>query len=105
MSEGLKTYVGRHLELSISEYIKTIVLQVMQEHTIVAIGKMGNSNNDLRKFLLENGRTVLVEIRYPTNTTPRIDSLFNFLQDLNYLDKDGQLTQIAYKYIEDYGEE
>jgi len=105
LSEGLKTYVGRHLELSISEYIKTIVLQVMQEHTIVAIGKMGNSNNDLRKFLLENGRTVLVEIRYPTNTTPRIDSLFNFLQDLNYLDKDGQLTQIAYKYIEDYGEE
>lgn len=105
MSEGLKAYVVQHLELSIPEYIKAIVLQVMQEHTIVAIGKMGNSNNDLRKFIFENGRIVLVEIRYPTSTTPRIDSLYNFLQDLNYLDQDGQLTQIAYNYIENYGKE
>ncbi len=104
-SEGLKAYVACHLELSIPEYIKAIVLQVMLEHTIVAIGKMGNSNNDLRKFILENGRTVLVEIRYPTSTTPRIDSLFNFLQDLSYIDKDGQLTQIAYNFIENYGKE
>ena len=79
----------------------------MQEHTIIAIGKMGNKNSDLRKFILEDGRAVLVEIRYPVETSPRVTSLFNYLQDLNYLDvnKNNELTEIAYKYIRDYGKE
>jgi hypothetical protein len=45
----------------------------------------------------------LVEIRYPTATSPRIGSLYNFLQDLSYIDSDGQLTDIAYNYIQNYG--
>ena len=105
LSEGLNSYVVRYLELSIQEYIKTVVLQIMQEHVIVAVGKMGNSNSDLRKFIIEDGRLFLVEIRYPTNTRPRIDSLFNFLQDLGYLNQEGQLTQLAYDFIDTYGKE
>ena len=84
-------------------YIVTIVRQIMQEHTIIAIGKMGNTDTDLRKFIFEDGRVVLVEIRYPTATSPRIDSLYSFLQDLSYIDSDGQLTDIAYHYIQNYG--
>lgn len=103
LSEGLKSYVACHIKLAIDKYIDTIVTQVMQEHTIVAIGKMGNSNSDLRKFIFEDGRVVLVEIRYPNQTNPRIDSLYNFLQDMSYIDSNGQLTDIAYNYIENYG--
>ena len=66
---------------------------------------MGNSNSDLRKFIFEDGRVVLVEIRYPNQTNPRIDSLYNFLQDMSYIDSEGQLTDIAYNYIENYGKE
>ena len=105
LSEGLRDYVARHIKLPIDKYIDTIVTQVMQEHTIVAIGKMGNSNSDLRKFIFEDGRVVLVEIRYPNQTNPRIDSLYNFLQDMSYIDSEGQLTDIAYNYIENYGKE
>ena len=75
----------------------------MQEHTIIAIGKMGNNDNDLRKFVHEDGRIVLVEIRYPTETSPRVNSLYNFLVDLNYIDSEGKLTDIAYNYIRSYG--
>lgn len=105
LSEGVKAYVTQHLTSSVQDYIKAIILQIMQEHTIVAIGKMGNSNSDLRKFIMEDGRVVLVEIRYPSYTTPRIKSLFNYLQDLGYLDQDGNLTQIAYDYIENHESE
>lgn len=45
---------------------------------MVAIAKMGKNNSDLRKFILEDGRIVLVEQRYPVETSPRINSLFNF---------------------------
>ena len=103
LSEGLKSYVPLHSKLSIDKYIVSIVHQIMQEHTIIAIGKMGNTDTDLRKFIFEDGRAVLVEIRYPTATSPRIGSLYNFLQDLSYIDSDGQLTDIAYNYIQNYG--
>ena len=77
----------------------------MQEHIIIAIGKMGSNDTDLRKFIFEDGRVVLVEIRYPTETSPRIKSLYNFLQDLSYINSDGELTDIAYNYIQNYGNE
>jgi hypothetical protein len=103
LSEGLKSYVLLHSKLPVDKYIVSIVHQIMQEHTIIAIGKMGNTDTNLRKFIFEDGRVVLVEIRYPTATSPRIDSLYNFLQDLSYIDSDGQLTDIAYNYIQNYG--
>ena len=103
LSEGLKSYITVHSSLSIEKYIETIVYQIMQEHTIIAIGKMGNNDNDLRKFVHEDGRIVLVEIRYPTETSPRVNSLYNFLVDLNYIDSEGKLTDIAYNYIRSYG--
>ena len=103
LSKGLENYVSRHSTLSVAKYIETIVHKIMQEHTIVAIRKMGSTDTDLRKFIFEDGRVVLVERRYPTATSPRIDSLYNFLQDLSYINSNGQLTDIAYNFIQNYG--
>ena len=64
---------------------------------------MGNNDKDLRKFVFEDGKVVLVEIRYPTETSPRVNSLYNFLVDLNYIDSEGNLTDIANNYIRNYG--
>lgn len=105
LSEGLRSYVERYLSFSISGFIESLTVQIMQEHTVVAIAKMGKNNSDLRKFILEDGRIVLIEQRYPVETSPRIDSLFNFLQDMGYLDKDNALTEIAKQFIENYGKE
>lgn len=105
LSEGLEYYVLRHSKLPIAKYIETIVHKIMQEHTTVAIRKMGNSDNDLRKFIFEDGKVVLIERRYPTETSPRINSFYNFLQDLSYIDSDGELTDIAYSYIQNYGDD
>ena len=75
----------------------------MNQHTFVAIRKTGNNNADLRKFINEDGRVYLIEMRYPSETTPRINSLFNFLQDLKYIGRDNQLTDLAKNFIENYG--
>lgn len=105
LSEGLRSYVERYLSSSISGFIESLIVQIMQEHTVVAIAKMGKNNSDLRKFILEDGRIILVEQRYPVETSPRINSLFNFLQDMGYLDKNNALTEIAEQFIENYGKE
>lgn len=104
-SEGLKAYVEKHLCLDLRGYIAALVRQVMNEHTVVAIAKMGSNNVDLRKFILEEGCVILVEIRYPNQTNPRIESLHNFLVDLKYLSEEDELTDIAHEFIASYGQE
>ena len=104
-SEGQKAYVGKHLFLDLRGYIAALVRQVMNEHTVVAIAKMGSNNVDLRKFILEDGCVILVEIRYPNQTNPRIESLHNFLVDMKYLTEEDELTDIAHKFIASYGQE
>ena len=104
-SEGLKAYVEKHLCLDLRGYIAALVRQVMNEHTVVAIAKMGSNNVDLRKFILEEGCVILVEIRYPNQTNPRIESLHNFLVDMKYLTEEDELTDIAHKFIASYGQE
>lgn len=99
-SQCLKAYVAHHLKLNPKAYIDALLRQVMNEHTYVAIGKMGASNVDLRKFILEDGCAVLVEIRYPNETSPRISSMFNFLEDLKYLDA---TNGVADDFIKNYG--
>lgn len=103
LSKGLKKYVIRYQSFTIPNFIKALVAQIMQEHTIVAIGKMGNTNSDLRKFILEEGRVILVEKREPMETSPRVDSLNNYLQDLRYLNGNNSLTSIAFDFIDNYG--
>ena len=102
LSKGLDNYVKCYLSLSPIEYISALIRQVMNEHTVVAIAKMGNSNVDLRKFLLEDGHAVLVEQRSPNLTSPRINSLHNFLTDLGYIANNNLLTNVAKQFIREY---
>lgn len=103
LSEGLKDYVEKHLHSPVQIYPKEMVKQIMNEHTFVALSKMGKHELDLRKFILENGCAILVEIRYPIETNPRIESLHNFLVDLRYLNENEHLTPIAQQFILNYG--
>lgn len=105
LSEGLRSYVERYLPSPICSFFESLIVQIMQEHTVVAIAKMGKKNSDLRKFIFEDGRIILVEQRYPVETSPRVNSLVNFLQDMSYLNSENKLTNIAEKFIVDYGKE
>lgn len=105
LSEGLHDYVANSLHLTLQDYIRKLIRQVMNEHTFVAISKMGKSEVDLRKFILDNDRAFLVEQRYPNATNPRIESLHNFLIDLGYLTNDNCLTPLAEEYLSVYGKE
>lgn len=103
--QGITSYVQKYLSYSISDFIEMLIEQIMQEHIVVAIAKMGKNNSDLRKFIFEDGRVVLVEQRYPVETSPRINSLFNFLKDMGYIDFQNELTEIAENFINNYGKE
>ena len=103
--QGIKLYVGHYLDNTLEIYLDKLLPKIMNQHIFVALRKTGTNNADLRKFINEDGRVYLVEMRYPSETTPRINSLFNFLQDLKYIGTDSQLTDLAKEFIETYGKE
>jgi hypothetical protein len=99
LSDIVNKYVLRYNDSSITGYVKKIIKQVMTEHTMVALSKMID-NKDPRKFIIENGHIILVEQRFPNETSPRIRTMYTFLRDMKYLTNDGELTDIANLYID-----
>lgn len=97
----IKRYVENNLNYDVSTFVRNVLRQVMADHTTSACRKMGRGQSDLRKFLLEDGMVVLVEIWKPQFTNPRTDSLVAFLEDLSYV-KDGMVTEIGEKFIDEY---
>lgn len=105
LSKMIHAYVEVHLNKIIPDYIHSILLQIMNDHTTAACRKMGNGQSDLRKYMVEEGCIVHVETRYPQFTSPRTDSLYSFLRDMNYIDSNNLLTDIAEYFLKEYGEE
>lgn len=97
----IKRYVENNLNFEVSTFVRNVVRLVMADHTTSACRKMGRGQSDLRKFLLEDGMVVLVEIWKPQFTNPRTDSLIAFLEDLSYV-KDGEITEIGEQFIDEY---
>ena len=97
----IKRYVESNLNYEVSTFVRNVVRLVMADHTTSACRKMGRGQSDLRKFLLEDGMVVLVEIWKPQFTNPRTDSLIAFLEDLSYV-KDGEITEIGEQFIDEY---
>ena len=97
----IKRYVENNLNCEVSTFVRNVVRLVMADHTTSACRKMGRGQSDLRKFLLEDGMVVLVEIWKPQFTNPRTDSLVAFLEDLTYV-KDGMIKEIGEKFIDEY---
>lgn len=86
------------------KFVHCTIVEVMQDHTVSACRKMGGSNVDLRKFMKEDGCIVHVETRYPQFTSPRTQSLYRFLRDMEYVDANDELTIIATQFLDNYGE-
>lgn len=97
----IKRYVEDNLNCDVLTFVRNVVRLVMSDHTTSACRKMGRGQSDLRKFLLEDGMVVLVEIWKPQFTNPRTDSLVAFLEDLSYI-KDGVVKEIGEKFIDEY---
>ena len=81
----IDNYVNKFFDLKIDKYVAEVIKIVMNNHTTAACRKMGTGQTDLRKFLIEDGRIVSVEIRKPQFTSPRTESLYNYLCDLSYI--------------------
>lgn len=99
LSEHLDIYINKNLDANYREYIDRIVKTLINSHMSIAYRKMGNGEANLLKFLIEDRCIVHIETIQPRGTTPRIQSLHNFMLDLGYIDAEENLTKLGWELL------
>lgn len=95
LSSHLDIYITKSLNVNYRQYLDGIVKTLINDHMATAYRKMGNGEASLLKFLIEDRCIVHIETIVPRGTTPRIQSLHNFLFDLGYIDTEDTLTALG----------
>jgi hypothetical protein len=82
----------RFYRLPLRDWIRDFLFtHILYRHQFVAFRKLGGGNLSTQLFLLEEGRIRLNNHFPPAATSPRLDTLIGFFEDLDLLAK-GQLT-------------
>lgn len=83
----LLSWIQKNERQNLSVFIRKLLLQhVINRHIEVAMRKMRNRNENTLKFILEDNILKSVAVVKPIWTSPRIDSLHQFLVDLKLVE-------------------
>ncbi len=94
-----KKYITANKTVLFPDFVKNIVINLINEHTAIAYRKMGNGEKNLLKFIIEDNYLVHIETMKPNFTSPRLKTLYNFSIDLGLINKDGLLSEKATELI------
>lgn len=101
LSEHLSLYIEKNRETSYSRYIDRIIKTLINDHMVTAYRKMRNGESSLLKFLIEDRCIIHIETIEPRGTTPRIQSLRNFILDLGCIDTEENLTGLGRELLKE----
>lgn len=87
--------VNSSLQKRIFDFIKSLVEDIIYRHYRVSFRKMMQTNMATQKFAFENGCLRFLEGWEATNTAPRIDTIRNFLLDLNIIEEKEGIDRIV----------
>jgi hypothetical protein len=97
----LLSWIQKNETLSMTEFFRKLLLQnVLNRHIEVAMRKMRNRNENTLKFIIEDNLLKPVDIASPVWTSPRLDSLHQFLVDLKLVDNNA-LSPLGKELIRD----
>ena len=81
-------------------YLKSIFREdIIYRHYLVSFTKMRQTGLATQKFSFENGKIRFLDGWESTHTSPRIDTLCSFLQDLDLITADNELTKLGAKTL------
>jgi hypothetical protein len=91
-------YVDKKLSSPIDKFIAELLIKIMNDHLHVAYSKMGNGDEQVHKFILEDNNLIHINNIAPRFTTPRLKTVRNFLQDVGIIkfdEKEGYIITKA----------
>jgi hypothetical protein len=101
ISEYLEIYFDSNIELSLKDFTKLLTKTIINDHIATAYRKMGNGESNLVKIVIEDGMIGHIQTMDPRFTNPRLRTLQNFLTDLGFISRSGQITESGSELIEE----
>ena len=97
--ENFCDFMGRvkqSLDSPFYDYVRRLLVEdVIFRHYRVSFRKMLQTGLATQKFSIENGNIRFIEDWPTSHTSPRIDTLRDFMIDLRLINKDGNLTELG----------
>jgi hypothetical protein len=86
-------HVAKSHEQPLVHYIESFLLHhILYRHRYVAFNKIGNGSKSTEKFVIEDDYIRVIDHFDPALTGPRLVNLVSFLQDLQLLSPDREIT-------------
>jgi len=86
VSQIFENFITHYKELTFDKYVKNVIRKVINDHITTAYRKMGNSESNLLKFIIEDNNIIHIQTMDPSFTSPRIGTLLKFLEDLGFIE-------------------
>lgn len=90
---------SENLDLSISKFAEKLVLKIIYMHYTVSFRKQISTNIASQKFIIDNDSILFVKGYGATHTSPRINTLKGFMEDLDLV-SENMLTEKGHKLKE-----
>ena len=92
--------VTKRLKGSFADYVRHIIVEdVIFRHYRVSFRKMLQTGLATQKFTIENGNIRFIEDWPTSHTSPRIDTLRDFLIDLRLIEREGNVTNLGIELL------
>jgi hypothetical protein len=85
--------ITRNLSRPVPVFFRSLVSWVINDHVQTAYRKMGTTEDNVLKLLIEDGHVTGLEVVEPGFTSPRLRTLLSFARDLRLLDAQHALTE------------
>lgn len=93
------TYLESHLSDNFVDFFRNhFYNEILLRHLTVAYNKLANGNQSTQKFILENNFIRIIGNFDPNYTSPRLNSVYDFLKDLKLI-KDNKLTKDGQAFL------
>ena len=100
VSENFSLFIENKLHLDYKHFLKDAIKMIINNHINSAYRKMGNGENNLLKFMIEDGIIYHIQTMAPTHTSPRLRALENFAKDLSLITNDRTLTKEGFAVLD-----
>lgn len=94
VSEFCNLLVTKNLNLRFPDFVEKLIMMIINDHTATAFRKMGDSETNLLKFMIEDNIISHAQTMSPVHTNPRLNTLKNMMQDLGFV-KNNKITNEA----------
>lgn len=93
--ELIEELIESKFELTITDYIKTVILTAINLHTFSSYSKTKIGQGLVHNYMIEDDTVWRLRTTLPNRTTPRLNNAIQYIADIGWLKREGKIISIT----------